>query len=99
MVDALLIVCIIFLVVAFVTVARELEAIRHVLHTQARHLDTLNHVNAIQARQLQMHREDIDALKPPPFDQQINAPGRPTNQVKGQNNGSGLAQQNHPLRD
>jgi len=98
-VNALLIVCIVFLTVAFVTMARELAAIRRVLHEQGRHMDTLNHVNAIQSRQLQMHREDIDQLKPPPPDQRVNAPARPANQIKAQQDSTGPAQQDHKLRN
>ena len=99
MVNALMIVCIIFLMVAFVTIAHELGAIRRVLHEQGRHMDSLNHVDAIQSRQLQMHREDIDGLKPPPLNETVNAPAHPTDQVKGQQNGTRPAQQDHKLRD
>jgi hypothetical protein len=98
-VNALLIVCIIFLMVAFVTMAKELGAVRRVLHEQGRHMDTLNHVDAIQSRQLQMHREDIDALKPPPPNEFVNAPARPAYQVKREQNGARPAQQDHKLRD
>jgi hypothetical protein len=94
-VNALLIVCIVFLMVAFVTMAKELGAIRRVLHEQGRHMDTLNHVDAIQSRQLQMHREDIDHLKPPPPGPSINAPYRPADKVKCQQNGARLSQQDH----
>jgi hypothetical protein len=98
MVTALLIVCIIFLLVAFATLAGQLENIRRVLHTQGRTIDSLNHVDTIQARQLDMQRHRLDDLRPlVPFltEPSIKSPYCPAHQVNGQQNGTGGPHENH----
>ena len=101
MVTVLLVVTVIFLVVAFVTLADECERIRRVLHSQGRTIDTLNRIDAIQSRQLDMQRARINDLTPvaelsaEPFPP---PPYRPGEQIKGEQNGTGPAQENHELR-
>jgi hypothetical protein len=94
----LLVVCIVFLVIAFITLAHELERIRHVLYTQGRTIDSLNHVDAIQSRQLDMHRARLNDLTPLPADPFNDPPYAPSDQIKREQNGTGLAQENHHLR-
>ena len=85
-------VCVVFLVVAFITLAHECERIRHVLYSQGRTMDSLNHVDAIQSKQLDIQRARINDLTPivnlsaDPF---IPAPYRPADQIKGEQNGTG----------
>ena len=99
----LLVICVVFLAVAFLTLAQECERIRHVLYSQGRTIDSLNHVDAIQSKQLDIQRARINDLTPPvmelPAEPFIPPPKRPTDQIKGEQNGAGLGEQNHPLRD
>ena len=97
-VTVLLVVTVIFLVVAFITVAHECERIRRVLYTQGRTIDSLNHVDAIQSRQLDMQRARLNELIPITSCPLISPPKGPPDQVKGEQNGTGLAEQNHDLR-
>jgi hypothetical protein len=62
--NILLIVCVIFLTVAFITLAHEIGRVRRVLYEQGRTIDTLNHVDAIQSRQLDIQRARLDKLRP-----------------------------------
>ena len=94
----LLVVAVVFLAVAFVTLAHEIGRVRHVLYTQGRTIDSLNHVDAIQSRQLDMHRARINDLTPPLAEPFNGPPYAPSDQVKGEQNGAGLAEQNHHLR-
>ena len=101
MVVVLLVVAVVFLVVAFITIAHECERIRHVLHSQGRTIDTLNRIDAIQSRQLDMQRQRLNDLTPvtelsaEPFPP---PPYRPSDQIKCEQNGAGPAEQNHDLR-
>ena len=94
----MLVVCVVFLVVAFITFAHELEKIRHVLYSQGRTIDALNHVDAIQSRQLDLQRARLNDLTPPPADPFNGPPYAPSEQIRGEQNGAGLAEQNHHLR-
>jgi hypothetical protein len=95
----LLVVCVIFLVIAFVTLAHELEKVRHVLYTQGRTIDSLNHVDTIQSRQLDMHRARLNDLQPFPPDPFVDLHPEPNDQIRRENNGTHPGQQNHHLRD
>jgi hypothetical protein len=98
----LLAVCVVFLLVAFVTLVGECERIRHVLYSQGRTIDSLNHVDAIQSKQLDIQRARINDLTPvtelsaDPF---IPPPYDPGEQINGQQNGAGLPEQDHPFRE
>lgn len=94
----LLVVCVVFLVVAFITLAHELGQVRSLLYTQGRTIDSLNHVDAIQSRQLDIHRARINDLTPPLADPFNGPPYAPSEQICGQQNGAGLAEENHHLR-
>jgi len=94
----LLVVCVVFLAVAFVTLAHEIGKVRHVLYTQGRTIDSLNHVDAIQSRQLDMQRKRLNDLTPPLADPFNGPPYAPPDQIKREQNGAGLAEQNHHLR-
>jgi hypothetical protein len=91
----LLVVCVVFLVVAFVTLAHELGRIRHVLYSQGRTIDSLNHIDAIQSRQLDIQRARINDLTPFPAEPFIGPPYAPSEQIKREQNGTGLAEENH----
>ena len=99
LIEILLVVCVVFLVVAFITLAHECERIRHVLYSQGRTMDSLNHVDAIQSKQLDIQRARINDLAPIPAEPFIGPPYCPTDQIKGEQNGTEAAEQDHPLCD
>lgn len=99
MVVILLVVAVVFLVVAFTTLAHECERIRHVLYSQGRTIDSLNHVDEIQSRQLDIQRARINDLMPPLAEPFIGPPYHPTDQINGEQDGSETAEQDHPFRD
>jgi hypothetical protein len=98
MVNILLAVCVLFLLVAFVTLAHELGRIRRVLYEQGRTIDTLNHIDTIQSRQLDIQRARLNRLRPlVPFitEPSIEPPYCPAHQVKCHENSSGTTHQDH----
>lgn len=103
LVVVLLVVAVIFLVIAFTTLAHECERIRHVLYSQGRTIDSLNHVDTIQSRQLDIQRARINDLMPPivnlSAEPSMPPPYRPTDQIKGEQSGAEPAEQDHPFRD